>query len=104
MLLLTWDGAGNAVPFQAVVQALVQRGHDVGVWSHASSRTGFAALGARFRAYPSAADYDATHRFGATEAEHARWVFANVMASAEIGHDATSPRGQAPAFSLQIAR
>ena len=97
MLLLTWDGAGNAVPFQAVVQALVQRGHDVGVWSHASSRPAFAALGARFSAYPSAADYDTTHRFGATEAEHARWVFANVIASAAIGRDATAAiRAESP--------
>ncbi|HVM08470.1 MAG TPA: glycosyltransferase [Acidimicrobiales bacterium] len=87
-LVLTWDGAGNTVPFQAVVEGLQLRGHDVAVWSHASNLDAFSRLGARTTAFPTAAPYDARDRFGADESDHARWVLSNVIANAAMAEDA----------------
>lgn len=86
--MLTWDGAGNAVPFQAIVEGLHARGHEVAVWSHVSNCAAFERFGARTTAYPTAQPYDAGERFGSDEQDHARWVFAHVIASPAIGADA----------------
>lgn len=87
-LFLTWDGGGSAVPYQALVERLCNRGHQVVVWGHEAARGRFEPHGGRFVTYPAAAPYDSTARFGATEAEHAQWVFRHVMASDAIGDDA----------------
>lgn len=86
-LILTWGGPGVAVPFQAIAQALVGRGHVVATWSHEPCRPLFERFGVDFRSYPTAAHYDAMERFGASEEEHRAWVQKNVMVSEAIGED-----------------
>jgi UDP:flavonoid glycosyltransferase YjiC (YdhE family) len=48
VLVVTWDGGGNFQPFQVLVSALVERGHEVRVISNEAQRDLFRALGAPF--------------------------------------------------------
>jgi UDP:flavonoid glycosyltransferase YjiC (YdhE family) len=54
-LFVTWEGGGNAVPFLALGQELVTRGHTVTVMGHASQSAAFAAAGVPFLGAPGAA-------------------------------------------------
>lgn len=86
-MVVTWDGAGNVVPFQALVQALAGRGHAVTVLSHAASRPSFEAHDCRFEPYPSATTYDAAERRERPERANAAWAFENIWCSEGIGRD-----------------
>jgi UDP:flavonoid glycosyltransferase YjiC (YdhE family) len=60
MLLATWDGAGNFPPMRALTRALIARGHEVIVMTHAPRREEVLADGARFEPYATAPHVDAT--------------------------------------------
>jgi UDP:flavonoid glycosyltransferase YjiC (YdhE family) len=48
VLVVTWDGGGNYQPFQVLVRALLERGHEVRVLSNETQRALFHPLGAAF--------------------------------------------------------
>jgi MGT family glycosyltransferase len=58
VLVAVMPFTGHVAPFRAVVRELVDRGHDVRVYTGAAFRSAFEALGARFVPWSEAPDFD----------------------------------------------
>lgn len=58
IMLVTWDGAGNQPPQQALLRALMARGHAAEVLAHASLKQSYEHDGASFTSVGGARHYD----------------------------------------------
>jgi len=58
VLMAHWDGSGNIPPQRALARELTRRGHDVHVLSHDTLAAAVIADGGRFRALPSAPQWN----------------------------------------------